>query len=177
MAIGGKDDSRIAFTANRKLEFPRERVWDTYTNPALLQHWWGPKGSTIISCTGVLRPGGMFLYGLALPDGGELWGRNLYREVHHPMQLVYVASYTDTRGYPVRNPANRNWPIEVLTTVNFGKAGAGTAFSIRAMPQNATDAEKAAYEDEHFNLRDAINESLERLEHFLARTAPKPSAQ
>ena len=170
MAIGGKDDSRITFTANRKFDAPRDRVWDAYTNPASLQHWWGPKGCEVITCTGLLRPGAMFLYGLNLREGGELWGRMLYREVWPPMQLVYVASFTDKRGMPVRNPANRGWPVEVLTTVSLDRSGNATSLSFRAMPQNATDTEKANFEDQRFEMRDAMSESFERLDHFLAGT-------
>ena len=168
MAMGGKDDSRIVFTANRKFDAPRERVWSAYTNAAELQHWWGPKGCGVLTCTGLLRPGAMFLYGLQLREGGEQWGRMLYREIWEPTQLVYVASHTDQRGNAVRHPTNASWPMEVLTTVNFARAGGATNLSIRAMPQNATDAEKASFEDQRFEMRDAMAESFERLEHYLA---------
>jgi uncharacterized protein YndB with AHSA1/START domain len=166
---GGKDDPRIVFSMHRKFEAPRERVWQAYTDPALLAQWWGPKGSEIISCTGLLRPGAMFLYGLHLADGHEVWGRMLYREVWAPMQLVYVAAYTDRRGTPVRNPLNKNWPMELATTVNFDKAGTGTQLSMRIMPQNATEPEKKAFADYQFDMKDQIGGMYEKLDHLLAR--------
>jgi uncharacterized protein YndB with AHSA1/START domain len=169
MAIGGKDEASIAFTMHRTLEVPRERVWQAYTDPAALQRWWFPNGSEILTCTGTLRPGAMFLYGARLADGGELWGRMLYSEIWPPMQLVYIASHTNARGGVVRHPTQPNWPIEILTTVNFAKDGGGTKISVRALPRSSTDADKQAFSEDRYGMRDRLNEALERLEHHLGK--------
>lgn len=166
----GRDDSRLTFTVSRKFDAPRERVWAAWTRPALLERWWGPAGGSLLHATGVARSGAMFLYGYEMPDGSEIWGRLLYRDLWEPTELVYVASFTDRRGTPVRNPNNRAWPMDVLTRVNFDKQGGATNIMLRATPQAATDAEKTVFENSRFDMKDAFAASFERLDHILSET-------
>lgn len=162
-----RDDSHLAFTTRRNYPQPRERVFAAWANVAELERWWAPKGTTLLAATGIVRAGGMFLYGLAL-DGEEHWMRLAYRDVFPPMEITYLASYADRRGTPIRHPRNPSWPLHVLTRVNFDKAGSGTAIIFRAVPEAATDVEKSAFESARFDMKDAMESNFERLDHYLA---------
>ena len=60
---------------------PRELVFSAWSDPNHLRRWWGPKGCSIGFCNMDLRPGGQLLYSLRMPDGQEMWGKFVYREI------------------------------------------------------------------------------------------------
>ena len=66
-------------------------VFRTWTEHDHLMQWWGPKGCVMQSCSIDLRPGGVFHYGMRTPDGNTMWGKWVFREVHPPDRLVFVA--------------------------------------------------------------------------------------
>ena len=76
------------------------------------------------------RPGGVFHYSMRTPNGQELWGKFVYREVTVPERIVFVNSFADDRGHVVRNPWSASSPLEVHNTVTFLEhAGKATSLS------------------------------------------------
>lgn len=80
LAGGGTGTSR-AFVISRVFDAPRDLVWKAHSELEGLKQWWGPKGFTWVTGTLDFRPGGMFLYGMRSPNGQEMWGRFIYREI------------------------------------------------------------------------------------------------
>ena len=69
------------FVISRVFDARRDIVWKSWTEADRLKQWWGPKGFIVHTSRVDLRPGGMFHYGMTAPDGSEMWGRFLYREI------------------------------------------------------------------------------------------------
>jgi uncharacterized protein YndB with AHSA1/START domain len=169
MAAGGRDDPRTAaFFINRTIDAKREKVWAALSEAAHLRQWWPASGEDSLNCVVDFRVGGMFLCGTSGAEAGEVWVKHVYREIWSPSQIVYVASFCDARGNLRRNPASPDWPIEVLTTIGLDKSGAGTGLTLRALPQNATDAERMAFDEDRFGLRDGFSGWMERLANHVA---------
>jgi len=63
------------FEISRVYDAPRAKVWQAWTEPSRLKHWWGPRGFKVHTCKVDLRPGGVFLYGMKAPDGSDTWGK------------------------------------------------------------------------------------------------------
>src|SRR5579862_7545096 len=103
-----------AFVITRVFDAPRELVWQVWTDPKHLTNWWGPKGLTMTACKVDLRPGGLFHYGMKTPDGHEMWGKFVYRQIIPPERLVLVVSFSDEQGGITRHPMSATWPLEVL---------------------------------------------------------------
>src|SRR5258708_15548006 len=82
------------FVVTRPLDAPRERVWKAWTEREHLQ-WWGPKGVTIHHTKLDLQPGGVFHYCMRTPDGKDMWGRWVIREIAPPERLALVNSLSD----------------------------------------------------------------------------------
>jgi len=70
-----------AFTISCVIDAPLDRVWKAWTDAKQLKHWWGPKGFEIVSTKVDLRPRGVFHYHLRSPDGQDMWGKFIYREI------------------------------------------------------------------------------------------------
>ena len=156
------------FTISRVYDAPRERVWQAWTEPERLKRWWGPKGFTIHTCKVDLRPGGVFLYGMHAPDGTDVWGRFVYREIVKPERLVFIVSFSDPKGGVTRNPWNADWPLETLSTVLFAEHGAETTVTIQWRPQNATDSERKTFAEGRDSMQQGWTGTLDQLAAHLS---------
>jgi len=128
------------FVISRVIDAARDRVWKAWTEVEQLKQWWGPKGFVVTHCTLDLRPGGRMHYCLRMPDGNEMWGRFVYREVVKPERLVWINSFSDKDGGLTVHPMNPNWPREMLTNVTFEAQGPKTKLTIQWAPLDGSSA-------------------------------------
>jgi len=74
---------------SRVFEAPRELVWEAWTNPKHVVHWWGPKGFTTTIETMDLRPGGVWTQVMHGPDGAHYPNKCRFTEVSKPERIAY----------------------------------------------------------------------------------------
>jgi uncharacterized protein YndB with AHSA1/START domain len=152
------------FVISRVYDAPRPRVWNAWTQPGELKKWWGPRGSKVHTCKVDLRPGGTFLYGMTAPDGSDLWGRFVYREIAAPEKLVFVVSFSDPAGGLTRNPWSPEWPLHVLSTVEFvEQAGGKTKVTVTWLPHEASEAERRAFDEGRDSMKQGWGGTLDKL--------------
>lgn len=101
---------------SRTLQAPRALVFKVLSEAEHLQHWWGPKGATIRVASMEFRPGGVFHYCQEFPNGKEMWGKFVYREIDAPERIVFTNAFSDADGTLTRNPWMPVWPLEILNT-------------------------------------------------------------
>ena len=89
-------DREIEMT--RLFDAPRQLVFDAFTNPAHVPHWFGPRGWSVPVCEIDLRPGGSWRYVLSGPDGEEMGMSGVYREITPPERIVTTESFDDYPG-------------------------------------------------------------------------------
>ena len=113
-------------TITRVFDAPVERVWKAWTDAESLKHWWGPKewGAPVLRMD--LRVGGRWTMAMRGPDGKDIWGTGVYREIVPLQKLVITDSFADETGKVV--PATHygmsaDFPLEMLITVTFEKLG------------------------------------------------------
>jgi uncharacterized protein YndB with AHSA1/START domain len=88
------------FRVIRMFKAPREKVFEVFTQPEHLVHWWAPKPFTMPKCEVDLRPGGEWNYLFRSPEGEEHDCQAIYREVESPSKLVMESSVPDNKGNP-----------------------------------------------------------------------------
>ena len=78
----------------------RELVWDLFTRPEHLRHWWGPRTLTLVVCEVDLRVGGGYRFVQRSPDGQEFGFRGEYIEIVRPERIVntFVFELMPDRG-------------------------------------------------------------------------------
>jgi uncharacterized protein YndB with AHSA1/START domain len=157
------------FVISRVFDAPRELVWKCFTDPEHMQHWWGPKGVTVLKSKMDLRPGGTYLYGMKSPDGSVMWGRMVYREIAPPEKLVFINSFSDEQGGLTRHPMAPTWPLEMLSVFTFEEQPDGkTKFTVRWSPHNATEEERKTFDAGHASMTQGWGGTLEKLGVYLA---------
>jgi uncharacterized protein YndB with AHSA1/START domain len=155
------------FVVARVYDAPRERVWQAWTEPERLKQWWSPPNFTTHTCKVDLRPGGMFLYGMRAPDGTEVWGRFIYREIVAPEKLVFIVSFSDAQGGRTRHPWSEHWPLDILSTVTFEAQGARTKVTVRWTPHEASELERKAFDEGRGSLAQGWGGTLDHLTAYL----------
>jgi uncharacterized protein YndB with AHSA1/START domain len=155
------------FKITRVLDTPRDLVWKAHTEAGRLMHWWGPKGFKMLKAELDLRPGGLFHYGMEAPNGEEMWGRFIYREIIPQEKLVFVSSFSDPEGGITLPPMAAGWPLEILNTVVFEEKNGKTILTLSGCPINASEEETALYHDNHANMDQGIKGTYDQLEAYI----------
>jgi len=156
------------FVISRLLAAPRDLVFAAFTEPERMKQWWGPKGFTVIASKMDLRPGGFYHYGMRAPDGSAMWGKFVYREIVKPSRIVLVNSFSDEAGGITRHPMAPTWPLTMLSTFLFETEGSGTRLTIKWLPLDPTDEERATFEAGFDSMTQGWSGTFEQLEGYLA---------
>ena len=84
-----------------EFDAPVELVWQMWTDPALFQKWYGPKGFTVPTAEMDLRVGGerKVCMEMKMPEKMmRMWFTGVFKEITEPSRLVYTESMCDEAG-------------------------------------------------------------------------------
>jgi uncharacterized protein YndB with AHSA1/START domain len=107
-------DTEIRFTC--LFRHSAQILFEAWTRPEHIRHWWGCHGATISTCEVDLRIGGSWKIMLRMSDGSGHSFHGVYREIIPGKRLVY------SECYDMPQLGNPEW----LTTVTFEETGGGT---------------------------------------------------
>lgn len=159
------------FQMTRVVAAPREMVFRAWTEASELKKWFGPKGFTMPVCTNDLRPGGVMHYGLRSPDGMEIWGKWLWREITPPRRIVMLSGFSDPAAAWARHPMAPTWPMTLLSTVTFDDEGGKTKITLEWCPYEANAEERAAFDSAHPSMVGGWTGTFENLDAYIAKEA------
>ena len=83
----------------RIFDAPRDRVFATFTDPALIPEWWGPYDTTTVVDEMDVRPGGRWRFIARDCEGRETAFRGVYREVTPPERIVQSWEWEGLPGH------------------------------------------------------------------------------
>ena len=152
---GSTADREIVTT--RVLDAPRELVFEAWTDPKHVVHWWGPNGFTNTIHEMSVKPGGVWRFIMHGPDGTDYPNKIVFLEVVKPERLVYDHGW-DGEG----NEADFH------VTVTFAELGKKTKLTMRALFDTAAQRDKTV---EEFGAIDGAKQTLERLAEYLPTMA------
>ncbi|WP_409304867.1 SRPBCC domain-containing protein [Peribacillus sp. SCS-155] len=99
---------------------PRELVFRAFSNPELLQAWWGPKGWQTEIHKFEFKPDGIWFYTMTCMDkkqgdfyGQESRGKAVYHKITPPETIIYTDTFADEEGNSVDGMPG------MLITMNF----------------------------------------------------------
>ena len=147
----------------RIYDAPVEKVWQAWTDPALLKRWWGPENVTIPECEVDLRVGGKFHI---VMEAGEAMGP--YKGTRWPMQAEYTAvepnsklAYTAKAWTEGDEDATQ---IDQFTEVTMAPEDGKTKVHVRAGITNAGPNAQMAIQGMEYGYQ----QQLDKLTKFLA---------
>jgi uncharacterized protein YndB with AHSA1/START domain len=128
---------------------PTAVVFQAWTDPAQLRHWYAPDGCTIEFKSIEASPGGRFHSCIHDPVHGECWIIGEYLEVSAPKKLVFTMVLSDKDGNlasAVEAGKSEDWPEAIVTTVTFEPVGEQTKVIIHQTVQEEEAKKTGAYQ-------------------------------
>ena len=108
----------------RTFDAPRDRVFETYTNPELVPDWWGSRHYSTTVDEMDVRQGGRWRF--CIHDDGNVDAfHGIYHEVAPPERIVQTFEYEGTPG------------IVQLETATFDEQDGGTRLTVQSVAQSA----------------------------------------
>ena len=114
VAVTLPSDTEIRFTCF--FHHSRQILFEAWTRPEHIRHWWGCHGASISTCEIDLRIGGSWKIKLQMSDRSIHSFHGVYREIVPGKRLVY------SECYDMPQFGNPEW----LTTVTFEETESGT---------------------------------------------------
>jgi uncharacterized protein YndB with AHSA1/START domain len=161
MLVKGKPEVTVTLPSETEIRFtsvfrrPRQVLFEAWTRPEHIRHWWGCDGSSISICEIDLRVGGHWKITMRMPDGSDQPFHGVYREIAPGERLVYSECYDAPQfGSP-----------EWLATVTFEEIEGGTRLThtIRHRSREARDGHLQA------GMETGAIQSLHRLDERVAQ--------
>ena len=161
MAVKAKSKHVMTFTLTSDREFVMTRAFDAsrtlvfeaWTRPEHLKHWYGCSSHTLRACEIDLRVGGAYRFVMRAPDGVDHTMTGVYREIAPPDRLLYTERYV-TAGFTSN---------DAVVTVLFTEQGGRTTLTATVRHQSQADR------DGHLNagVQHGAAEVFERLAEHL----------
>ncbi len=137
-SAAGRDRAGISLTVRRVFRAAPERVFDAWTDPALLARWWGPDGTGPLDPRIDLRVGGEYRLDMRGEDSGKVYRlRGRYVEIDRPARLAFTWEWLD---------ADNSADGETLVELDFRAVDGGTELTL-THTGFANDSRRAAHEE------------------------------
>lgn len=144
-------DREIVVT--RIIEGPRPLVFEAYTDPRHLAHWWGPNGFTTTTRAFEFRPGGVWDFVMHGPDGTDYPNWIEWREIEPPERLVFL------------HGDRRDDPRAFVSTVTLVERGGATEVTMRAVFKTKAQRDEVV---ERYHAIEGGKQTLGRLALYVA---------
>jgi uncharacterized protein YndB with AHSA1/START domain len=144
--LTGAVDRQIVLT--RMLEAPRERVFEVWTSPEHLQHWWGPNGFTLTTHEADIRSGGIWRFTMHGPDGVDYPNTLNYEEVRAPELITFEHGAPEDEDPPFHG------------TITFDEFMGSTIVTMRSVFLSTAELERVV---EKYGAIEGGNQTLDRL--------------
>ncbi|MBG6234491.1 uncharacterized protein YndB with AHSA1/START domain/biotin operon repressor [Pedobacter sp. CAN_A7] len=141
---------------------PIELVFNAWTDPEQLKHWYAPDGCSIEFKAIEVKVGGEFHSCIHDPVHGDCWIKGTYQEVTKNEKLVFSMELSNEQGIAVSaNDAGKSedWPEALITTVTFSPVGDQTKITLHQTVAE-TEARKTGAYQSWFSMFDRLSTIL-----------------
>jgi uncharacterized protein YndB with AHSA1/START domain len=137
----------------RHLAAPRALVFEAWTSPEHVGHWWGPDGFTTTTHEMRVAPGGRWRFIMHGPDGTDYPNRITFQQIVRPERLVYA------HGDDIDDD-----PEAFHVVVDFHESDGGTLLVMRA---RFTSAARKRLVEEQYHAIEGARQHVARLGQYL----------
>ncbi|HPU52968.1 MAG TPA: SRPBCC family protein [Burkholderiaceae bacterium] len=149
------DDSDLDLVISRLLNVPRALVWNAWTDPAHLRHWWCPKPWTTEVIALDLVPGGSFHTRMRGPGGEVSDNPGAFLEIVPQSRIVWTTALV--AGL---RPAPEPW-MPMTAFITLSDEGAGTRYVARVLHKDKAARDR----HEEMGFFDGWGTCIGQLEH------------
>lgn len=151
------ESAKSDLVLTRKLDAPRQLVFNAWIDPMHFEKWWSPKGFTNDVRILDARPDGIIDMDMIGPEGNRFHMGGTFHEIVPPERIVFT-----TRGF--RRP-DGEWDLEVLNTITFADEGGKTMLTLDVKVLKATPELAGPLS----GMNEGWNQSLDKLEDLVTK--------
>ena len=123
-----KDLTNRKIKVTRRFNAPLAKVWQAWTDPALLEKWWGPKPWVAVTKSMDFTNGGLWLYKMTGPNGEGQWCRVDIHTVDEPNGFTSTATFCDEEGNKTGELPDGHWDVKFFADGDATRVEATLAF-------------------------------------------------
>ncbi len=153
------DYDGLAVTLIADFDNPIDQVWELWSNPRMLERWWGPPGYPATVERHGLTPGGEVTYSMAGPEGDPHRGMWRVTSVDPPTSLQFTDAFADSDGAPLEDS-----PITAISVRLLEHRG-GTRMVIRMAFETREEMERIV----DTGTVDGLKQGVGQMDGLLAR--------
>ena len=131
-----KDPTTCTMRITAEYDAPVERVWQLWSDPRLLERWWGPPTYPATVEEHDLTAGGRVRYHMTGPDGEKSRGWWRFLALDEPRSLEFEDGFADESGAP-----NTQMPT-FRARVELEETAAGTRMTVTSRFATAEQMEQ-----------------------------------
>ena len=145
---------------------PKSTLWKMWSDEQQLKKWFGPENCSLVYAKMDFRVGGKFHYAMEMPNGFKMWCFWMIREIDEENgKLVIGESMTDEKGeHAISNPNNPNWPLEIITTIQFSEKNGQSIVEMEWSAGDVSDDQKQAFADGKEYMKGGWKSTLNKLQ-------------
>ncbi|MFZ6772840.1 SRPBCC family protein [Undibacterium sp. SXout7W] len=156
------------FSISRIFNAPCELLFKVNTEVEHLQNWMSPEGFKTIHAVMDFRIGGTYHYGLEGPNGMQMWGKQVFRDIIPDAQLTLIQSFSDQKGGMTRHPMSPTWPLEMLAVTTFEKLeDTSTKVTITWQPWNSDQEGNTTFDAARSGMEQGFGGTFAKLDDYL----------
>ena len=87
------NDANRTLTIKKILNAPIAIVWEAWTQPDHIAHWWGPKGMEVKVIEHSFKVGGRWRYNMHMPGKGDFTSDGVYSEIVKFKKIITSANF------------------------------------------------------------------------------------
>ncbi len=87
------DKSNRTVTIKRTFSAPITLVWEAWTQPEHIAHWWSPKGITTKIIEHEFKVGGKWKFAMPMPNGQEFIAEGKYIDIVEFERIISLADF------------------------------------------------------------------------------------
>ncbi|MGI4848704.1 MAG: SRPBCC family protein [Janthinobacterium lividum] len=153
-------DPLLDLTFERDVDLDVQRIWEAWTTPEHILHWFTPAPWKTTACDIDLRPGGKFSTTMESPEGQQHANIGCFLEVQENRRLVW----TDALG-PGYRPKENGF---VTAIISLEPIATGTRYMATAIHQDEATRQR----HEAMGFRDGWGKALDQLVAYMKTIRP-----
>lgn len=146
-------------TVNVKREFSAnlELVWETWTNPEILDQWWAPKPWASKTKIMDFKVGGRRFYAMVSPEGQEHWSVQKFTSISPTTNFKFLSVFTDKEENINTELSSSEWDL------SFSEQNGTTTVSIEIKHKTLADIEQHI----KMGFKEGFTMCLENLDQYI----------
>jgi uncharacterized protein YndB with AHSA1/START domain len=135
-------DPKLDLVLDREIDVPVELVWEAWTTPKSIKHWFSPKPWSVTKCDIDLRVGGAFNFTMRSPEGEESPHVGCYLDIVPNRRLIWTNALL-----PGFRPAPKPFSTAALLFEPRGSGTCYTAIAVHGDEETRVAHEKMGFYD------------------------------